>query len=80
MFPPVLMSCWNPEIASQIYHFKWHRSQPSHRDTVMHTHHFLFLKTMKNLSSVTLGLFSGPEIKIMFTEKNIAFTWVFKEK
>lgn len=48
--------------------------------TVMHTHHFLSLKTMKNLSSVTLGLFSGPEIKIMFTEKNIAFTWVFKEK
>lgn len=29
MFPLFLMSCWNPEIAFQIYNFKWHHSQHS---------------------------------------------------
>lgn len=49
-------------------------------DTVVHRHHLLFFKTVKNSSSVILGCFAGPEIKIMFEEKNIGFTFVFKGK
>lgn len=51
----------------------------SHGCCCVHMQHSLFLKSMKNLSSVTLRFFSGTEIKIMITEKNIAFTCVLKK-
>lgn len=87
MFPLFLMSCWNPEIAFQIYDFKRHHSRhPQSRRFIFtwmllcaHATLFVF-KEHEKFELSDFEVFSSTEIKIMIAEKNIAFTCVFKEK